>query len=139
MLLNTTYTNKEHEAIIVDMVGRPFSLYRKLKLGGVGSGRMIIDETSPKLEHALRNGPDLNYANLELRPGGVLIRITRRLDNFTWIIPYYQLSIFKSNGISVHAQGDFIHFRQDGLSNGNQAFFKKLQRLRLYKTKDHYL
>ena len=94
MILNTTYTNKDNDEIINGLVGYPYSFFNKLKMKGIGSGRMIIDEVSPKLERALLNGPDLNYANIELRPKGILVRITRRLDNFTWIIPYYQLYTF---------------------------------------------
>ena len=82
MILNTTYTNKDHDAQIIKLVGNPYSFLKKLELRGIGSSRMIIDEVSPKLERALLNGPDINYANIELRPKGVLVRITRRLDNF---------------------------------------------------------
>lgn len=139
MLLNTTYSNEEHDAIIHEMVGRPFSLLKKIEMSGTGSGRMVIDEVSPKLERTLRNGSDLNYGTIELRPSGVLVRITRRLDNFTWIIPYYQLAVFKSNGLSIHAQGEFVHFRQDRFLEGNKDFLKKMQQMKLLNTKDHYL
>ena len=139
MLLNTTYTNEEHDAIIHEMVGRPFSLLKKIEMKGTGSGRMVIDKVSAKLERTLLNGSDLNYGTIELRPGGVLVRITRRLDNFTWIIPYYHLSVFKSDGLSIHSQGEFVHFRQDRFLQGNLAFLKKMQHFKLIRTKDHYL
>jgi len=68
----------------------------------------------------------VNYANLELRPLGVLIRINKGLQNYTWIIPYYQLVIYKTNGSSIHAQGKFIKFRQNTTFRENKAFFDKL-------------
>lgn len=139
MLLNTTYKNEENEVIIDDLVGKPFSLRKKLLMGGVGSGRMIIDEASPKLEMTLINGPDLNYANIELRPKGILIRITRRLDNFTWVIPYYHLHIYKTTGLSVHGQGQFLHFRSNQLLYKNKPFFKKLSALKLEFMQDYYI
>jgi len=139
MLLNTTHKNEEHELIIQDLVGRSFSLKKKLILRGVGSGRMVIDEASPKLEQTLLNGPDLNYANIELRPKGILVRITRRLDNFTWIIPYYHLHIYKTEGLSVHGQGQFLHFRENQMLYNNKSFFRKLSNLKLDFMKDHYL
>lgn len=139
MILNTTYTNKDHDKLINDLVGRPYSFLRKLQLRGIGSGRMIIDSVSPKLERALLNGPDINYANIELRPKGVLVRITRRLDNFTWIIPYYQLYTFKTNGLSVHGQGEFLHFRNDRFLKGNKDFIKKMMTLKTVFTKDYYI
>ena len=138
-MLNTTYKNEENELIIKDLVGKPFSLRKKLMMGGVGSGRMVVEEVSPKLEMTLMNGQDLNYANMELRPKGVLIRITRRLDNFTWIIPYYQLHIYKTEGLSIHGQGQFLHFRENQMLYNNKPFFKKLSNLKLEYMKDYYL
>lgn len=138
-MLNTTYKNEENELIIEDLVGKPFSLRKKLMMGGVGSGRMVIEEVSPKLELTLLNGQDLNYANIELRPKGILIRITRRLDNFTWIIPYYQLHIYKTEGLSIHGQGQFLHFRENQMLHNNKPFFKKLSNLKLDYMKDYYI
>ncbi len=116
MILNTTYTNKDNDATIDNLVGKPYSFLTKLRMKGIGSGRMIIDKVSPKLERALLNGPDINYANIELRPKGILVRITRRLDNFTWIIPYYQLYTYMTNGLSIHGQGEFLHFKKRPIS-----------------------
>ncbi len=139
MVLNTTYNNKDHDALIVGLVGQPYSFLKQLKLRGIGSQRMIIDNVSPKLERALLNGPDINYANIELRPKGILVRITRRLDNFTWIIPYYQLYTYMTNGLSIHGQGEFLHFRNDRFLKGNKEFIKKMLNLKVIFTKDYYL
>jgi len=139
MLLNTTYTNKDNDATINEMVGRPYSFLKKLQLKGIGSSRMIIDQVSPKLERALLNGPDINYANIELRPKGILVRITRRLDNFTWVIPYYQLYTYLTNGLSIHGQGEFLHFRNDRFFKSNKDFIKKMLNLKVIFTKNYYL
>jgi hypothetical protein len=106
---------------------------------GIGSGRMIIDKVSPKLERVLLNGPDINYANIELRPKGILVRITRRLDNFTWIIPYYQLYTYMTNGLSIHGQGEFLHFRNDRFLKNNKEFIRKMLNLKVIFTKDYYI
>lgn len=139
MILNTTYTNKDNDEIINNLVGYPYSFIKKLKMKGIGSGRMIIDEVSPKLERTVLNGPDLNYANIELRPKGILVRITRRLDNFTWIIPYYQLYTYMTNGFSIHGQGEFLHFRNDKFLKDNKNFIKKMLNLKVIFTKDYYI
>lgn len=139
MILNTTYTNKDNEATIDNLVGKPYSFLTKLQMKGIGSGRMIIDKVSPKLERALLNGPDINYANIELRPKGVLVRITRRLDNFTWIIPYYQLYTYMTNGLSIHGQGEFLHFKNDRFLKNNKDFIRKMLNLKVIFTKDYYI
>jgi len=139
MILNTTYTNKDNDATIDNLVGEPYSFFTKLRMKGIGSGRMIIDKVSPKLNRALLNGPDLNYANIELRPKGILVRITRRLDNFTWIIPYYQLYTYMTNGLSIHGQGEFLHFRNDRFYKNNKEFIRKMLNLKVIFTKDYYI
>ncbi|MGB5321684.1 hypothetical protein [Lutimonas sp.] len=139
MILNTTYTNKDNDATIDNLVGKPYSFLTKLRMKGIGSGRMIIDKVSPKLERALLNGPDINYANIELRPKGILVRITRRLDNFTWIIPYYQLYTYMTNGLSIHGQGEFLHFKNDRFLKNNKEFIRKMLNLKVIFTKDYYI
>lgn len=126
MLLNTTYHNSKHKQLIAELVGRPFSLVQKLKLKGVGSKRMIVDEVSPNLQKIVNRVADINYANIELRPKGILIMINKGLKNFTWVIPYYHLTIYKINGSSIHAQGKFVHFRDNKTFRENKRFFNKL-------------
>lgn len=139
MILNTTYTNKDNDSLIDNLVGNSYGFLKRLQMRGIGSGRMIIEKVSPKLERALLNGPDLNYANIELRPKGILVRITRRLDNFTWIIPYYQLYTYRSKGFSIHGQGEFLKFRNDRFLKNNKEFIKKMINLKVIFTKDHYI
>ena len=78
------------------------------------------------MQQYLNKIEDVNYANIELRPIGILIRINKALKTFTWVIPYYQLVIYKTNGSSIHAQGRFIHFRNNITFKDNKAFFDKL-------------
>lgn len=126
MILNTTYTDKENIELINDLVGKPFSFLQAVKMKGIGSKRMIIEDVSPNMAQYLNTIDDVNYANMELRPLGVLIRINKGLQNFTWVIPYYQLVIYKTNGSSIHAQGRFIHFRNNTTFKENKVFFAKL-------------
>ena len=126
MILNTTHYNKEHKSTIADLVGSEFSLVQKLKLKGVGSKSMIIDDVSPNMKSMMNIVSDINYGNIELRPQGVLIMINQGLINFTWVIPFYQLVIYKTNGSSIHAQGRFVHFRNNKTFKENKKFFDKL-------------
>ncbi len=87
---------------------------------------MIVDEVSPNMQSMMNTVSDLNYANIELRPKGILIMINKGLKNFTWIIPFYQLVIYKSNGSSIHAQGKYIHFRNNRTFKENKKFFDRL-------------
>ena len=126
MILETTYSSRENQQMINDLVGKQFSFLQMIKMKGVGSKRMIIEEVSPNMTQYLNQGSDLNYANIEMRPMGILVRINKGLKNFAWVIPYYQLVIYKTNGASIHAQGKFISFRNNKTFKENKSFFKKL-------------
>lgn len=126
MIFDTTYSDKKVTKSINNIVGKPFSFFQSLILNSVGSKRMIIEDVSPNLKMYLNTVSDINYANIELRPIGILVRINNGLQNFTWTIPYYHLVIYKTNGSSIHAQGKFIHFRNSKNFKENKHFFKKL-------------
>ena len=138
MVLEITYNNKEHTEIINDTVGKPFPFIQIIKLKGIGSKRMMIENVSLNLKHCMNTVADINYANIELRPGGVLLLINKGLQNFTWVIPYYQLVIYKTNGSSIHAQGRFVNFKNNQLLKENKSFFRKMMSLKIqYDQKFH--
>jgi hypothetical protein len=126
LILDSTHHNKNHKEIITDLIGKPHSFIESIKMGGIGSKRMIIENVSPNMEQYLNVVNDTNYANIEMRSNGILIYINKGLKNYTWIIPYYQLVFYKTNGASIHAQGKFIHFRNNMTCKENKAFFNKL-------------
>tara|TARA_B100001057_G_scaffold468947_1_gene528699 strand:- start:12653 stop:13081 length:429 start_codon:yes stop_codon:yes gene_type:complete len=126
LIIDTTHHNKEHKKILENFVGKPYSLWDSLKRGGVGSKRMIVKQLSPNLNYIINIISDLNYANIELRKKGILIRINKGLKNFTWAIPFYQLVFYKTDFTSIHAQGRFIHFENSKTFKENKKFFENI-------------
>ena len=51
------------------------------------------------------------YANLSMRPNGLLVIINVRLSNYSWVIPYHYLSIFKTDLLVIHGQGEFLKLK----------------------------
>ena len=137
MILNTTYYEKEHKSLLQDIVGKSFSFWQALRLYGIGSKRMIISTVSPNLQQYLNKTSDLNYANIELRPYGILVHINKGLNNYTWAIPFSQLHIYKTKGISIHAQGKFIQFKNNRMLKENKKFFEKIM-LKRIEFLNHY-
>lgn len=128
LIINTTYNSKDNKEIIADLIGKPFSFLKSMSLKGIGSKRMIIEAVSPNLQFCLNNVDDINYANIEMRSGGIIVYINKGLQNFTWVIPFYQLVLYKSDGTSIHAQGKFINFRNNKTFKENKTFFKRLMK-----------
>lgn len=131
MILDTTYKSEKHKQVINDLIGKSFSLIESIKLKGVVSKRMIIKNVSPNMQQYMKAVFGINYANIELRPKGILIYINKGIQNYTWIIPFYQLVIYKTNGASIHAQGKFIHFKNNITFKENKSFFHKLLSLKV--------
>ena len=106
MVLDTTYYNKEHKQLFDNFVGKPYTFFEAIKRRGIGSKRMIVD--------------------IEMRKKGILIHITKGLKNFTWAIPFYHLVLYKTDGMSIHAQGRFIHFKKSKNFYENKNFLRSL-------------
>ena len=126
MIFNTTLKNKDATATMNDLLGKPYSFVKAIKLGGVGSKRMIIDAVSPGFLKLINAVSDINYGNIEIREKGIVIHINKGLKNFSWAIPYYQLHTYKTEGFSIHAQGNFVRFKNNKLLKENKEFIDKI-------------
>lgn len=126
MIFNSTYQNDDTIELINDIVGQPFSWLKRFKLGGVGSKRMIVKTSSPKFSFIHNKTEDINYGNIELRPRGIVVYINKGLETFAWPIPYYKLVVYKSEGLSLHANGSFIKFKSNITFKENKSFISKL-------------
>lgn len=131
MLLETTHTDKNVTALINDCLGSPFTFIKSLKMRGIGSKRMMINEVSLNFKDLVNTVSDVNYANIELRPAGILVRINKGLQNFAWLVPYYKLAVYKSDGFSIHCDGKFIRFKNNQLLKENKNFIDKMMELKI--------
>ncbi len=131
MLFNTSYTNKEYTKESIHILGKAFSFFEKIKIGGIGSGRLVIEELSTKLQPKNRQTAAINYANIELRSKGIIIHFTNRLDRYSWIIPYYRLVIYSAKTFSIHSNGHFIKFKKNKNYLDNKKFLDKVVDLKI--------
>ena len=130
MLYETTYRNTEITDLINDCLGFPYNFFQSIKIGGIGSKRMIIEDVSYNMRNVINRTSDINYGNIELRPNGIIVMINKGLKNFTWAIPFHQLVIYKTDGLSIHAQGKYIRFKDNKLFKENSKFINKLLQLK---------
>lgn len=126
MIFNSTYTDKEKEIEVEKLIGKKYSLFNSIRLNGVGSKRLIIEETSPKFKKIIIQKNDLIYSNIEIRYRGIIVYIAEGLNRFSWVIPYHQLVVYKTPNYSIHSNGNFIRFSNDLNIKENLKFFKKL-------------
>ncbi|MBT8178325.1 MAG: hypothetical protein HKP60_04285 [Eudoraea sp.] len=126
MLLNVSYNNKEIKQKIEDAVGKPFTLKERWKLGGIGSPKLFITDTSVEIGNLLKLDNNLNTCNIELRPKGIIVRFRSLLETYGLIIPYYKLSLYKGEAqvYSFYKDHYFIKVKSD--RKAIQQFLKKI-------------
>ncbi|MBT8316479.1 MAG: hypothetical protein HKP59_02520 [Lutibacter sp.] len=126
MVFDTTYNNEDFNEQSVLLLGKSFSFLERIKQGGIGSSRLIIESISPKLDLGKLKFSETDYGNIELRPKGIIVHYTRKLERFSWIIPYYRLVIYNSQFFSIHANGNFIQFSKNKNYIANKKFIDKM-------------
>lgn len=127
MLYDTSYSNKETTRKIDKSVGLAFSFIERWKLGGIGSHRMVIEDISEEYRKYLNAGHYFSNANIELRPKGILVHFRHKLQAYSWVMPYADLTIEANEKLSLTTDGKFIRFK-DALEV-NQKFIEKMVRL----------
>ncbi|MEQ8584053.1 MAG: hypothetical protein RIC30_15235 [Marinoscillum sp.] len=118
MILETTYNKRETIQQINQLVGKPYTLIQRLRMGGIGSKRMGISKISPEFAHYLKAGHYVTHANIELRPEGILIHFRFKLESYAWPMPYTGLEVATDPELTFTADGKFIAFKEGMKVNG---------------------
>ncbi len=125
-LHNITYRDKEVDKLINAEMGKPYPLLKKLKIGGIGSGRFIVENFSQGLNSIKMRVSGIQYANIELRPMGIIVHVNKGLYNYAWTVTYYHLSIYNGEYFSIHSKGEYIQFNRVKAHKQNKKFINKL-------------
>lgn len=130
MLYLTSFKDKEVEKEINQAVGKPFNIKDIIfkKVGVIGSSRMEVIEYSKLFASAMNKRKQAVHANIGLRPNGIVVVINIRLSDYTWVIPYRYLSIFKTDILVIHSQGEFLKLKLD--QDQNKKFIDKILKLK---------
>lgn len=131
MIRNISYNNPTIRAEIDETVGQSFGWMVRIKMGGIGSRRMLIAEASPRLFDLLSQQNTAHYGYIELRPTGLIVHFRSILETYGWVIPFHQLSIFQNGDqFSLHAAGEHMKFTGINGFKPDYSFFKKLMTAR---------
>ena len=126
MIYNSTYTDIEKDIEADKLVGKKYNLIKSIRLGGIGSKRLIVDELSINFKKLIQQKNDIIYSNIELRKKGIIVYVVDGQKRFTWVIPYYKLVIYKTPSFSIHSNGNFIRYSNKLNHKQNLVFLKKV-------------
>ena len=133
-IYNISYKNKETDKLINDELGVAYSLFNKLKLGGIGSRRMIIEHLSERINHLKLSVSGIQYGNIEIRPNGIILHINQGIYTYAWTIRFYHLNIYNGDYLTIHGEGSFIQFNKEKSWKENKSFLQKLVSLKANQT-----
>lgn len=126
MLLNVSYNDKKIKEKIDAELGKPFTLKERIRMGGVGSPRMVITEASVEIQNLLILDSNRDYCNIEMRPKGIILGFRSLLESYALIIPYYKLTIYKGEASVYSVYRDHYFVKVESDTKAVQKFFKKL-------------
>jgi hypothetical protein len=126
MIRNVSYNNKEIKKEIDDLVGKPYGMMERFRMGGIGSPKFTIREASEEIRKLLSLDSSINYCNIEIRPKGVIVGFRSILESYAWVIPFDQLSVFyQHKELSLFTIDNFIEIDDRNRSRA-LSFAKKL-------------
>ncbi len=130
MLKNLSYNCKKTKDLLIDRVGKPLTLFERLKIGGNGSDKLIITDASNDIIELLKLDNNINQCNIEIRSNGIIVRFRALLETYGLVIPFYKMVIYKGEKkiYSIYIDNQYIKFLADKKSI--HSFIKKINRLK---------
>ena len=130
MLKNLSYNCKKTKDLLIDRVGKPLTLFERLKIGGNGSDKLIITDASNDIIELLKLDNNINQCNIEIRSNGIILRFRSLLETYGLVIPFYKMVIYKGEKkiYSIYIDNQYIKFLADKKSI--HSFIKKINRLK---------
>lgn len=112
-----------------EAVGKSYPLCKRIKLGGVGSRRMVIAACSGDIQRLLALDKYTNYCNLEIRPKGIVVYFRSRLETYALAVPFAELALFQDNlAITIQHGEHFVTLRPFNRDQPDALFIAKVLR-----------
>jgi len=126
MLLNISYNRKSVTDNVNEKLGKPFSLVNRLKMNGIGSGKLKIQSASIQIHNLLILDNNMNVCGIELRPKGILVSFRSILETYALVIPYYKLKLYKGQAHVYSIFMDNYFIKVEVKEKRSHAFMKKI-------------
>ena len=125
MIFLLPHSRSEFKVNADEQLGKEDFFLKKLTLGKQLSAKMEIIDWHGSILDCFKNNKPLKGC-IKLRTDGIIVYVETSKDKFGWVVPYYKLQLFKSNGLHVYAEGSKISFRVNKKSQKSMNFVTKL-------------
>lgn len=128
MLLNVSYNDKANTEKINNTLGKPFSLRERINLGGIGSPKLILTDTSIQISNLMNLDNNRNVCNIEMRPKGIILGFRSLLNSYALVIPYYKLVVYKGkpDEYSIYKDNYYMKVQARPSDKSVHQFIKKV-------------
>ncbi len=101
-------TDRKVQNEIEKRVGKSFSFFDKIKMGGNGSPQLFVSALSDEIKPYFKQSADRKFVNIELRQKGLLIYLKNESNDFIAAFPYVDLMYKISGNIVEICYIDFM-------------------------------
>ena len=128
MLLDVSHNDKANTEKINSKLGISFSLRERIRMGGIGSPKLILTDTSIQISNLMNLDNNRNVCNIEMRPNGIILGFRSLLNSYALVIPYYKLEIYneKPDEYSIYKEDYFVKVQARISDKSVHKFMKKL-------------
>ncbi len=85
-LFNISYNDPRVRRVVEGICGRPYGFWEGVRRGGTGSYRFQLLDAPASILARIDRLEDRHFCSLEVRPGGLLVRLKDRLE--TLAVPF---------------------------------------------------
>ena len=126
MIYLTSVKSKKTENKIKRTGWQDFGFLERFNKKGIGSQNLKSPNTLSFYPFFTEHENQIKQANIELRPKGILIHFKKNNDVYTWPVPYYKLTLYRTEHISIYADSLSISFEKKFMDFNYSKFIAKL-------------
>ncbi len=112
---------------------------KRFSLKGVGSPKLWLKEASQEIQEIYDRNNSLNTFNLEIRPNGIIMYFTVKLEVYAVVIPFFQMSLYKVEGNQFVLYGDGHRVKFENKGRSTEDFIRKVLNIRAAYLKNYEL
>lgn len=112
---------------IKELVGPPYPLLERIRMGGNGSTRLDVLTYSECFNEHFGRELDRKFLNIEVRPKGIVVYIKNKVNDFAWVVPYAHLRLDRSEGFCIHGPEGGIALAPTSVFPKNRSLVQRIE------------